>query len=47
MLTGMTASPELLRRLTYLCYNHNENIVAIDTVRVRAYMRLPMQHRVG
>ena len=36
LLTGVSASPELLRRLTYICYNHNENIVAIDTVRVRS-----------
>jgi len=35
LLTGVSASPEFLKRLTFICYNHNENIVAIDTVRVR------------
>jgi len=35
LLTGVSASPEFLKRLTFICYNHNEKIVAIDTVRVR------------
>jgi len=33
MLAGRTASPEFLRMLTYLTYNHDENIVKVDTVR--------------
>ena len=29
MLAGRTASPEFLRMLTYLTYNHDENIVKV------------------
>lgn len=35
LLTGLTASPEFLKRLTWVCYNHDARINAIDTVRVR------------
>ena len=35
LLTGVSASPEFLKRLTFICYNHDEKIVGIDTVRVR------------
>lgn len=33
MLTGFTAKPELLQRITWLCINHHEKILLIDTVR--------------
>jgi len=33
MLTGFTAQPELLQRITWLCLNHHEKILLIDTVR--------------
>ena len=33
MLTGFTAKPELLQRITWLCLNHHEKILLIDTVR--------------
>ena len=32
-LVGMTASPEHLQKLTYLCCNHSSQITKIDTVR--------------
>ena len=32
-LTGRSASPEFLKQLTWVCFNHDEKIVAIDTVR--------------
>ena len=33
MLAGRAASPEFLRKLTYLVFNHDEAIVKVDTVR--------------
>ena len=39
LLTGLTASPEFLKRLTWLCYKHDDRVQAIDTVRVRACSR--------
>lgn len=32
-LIGMSASPEQLQKLTYLCCNHSSQITKIDTVR--------------
>ena len=33
MLTGVTAKPEFLSKITWICLNHNRNITKIDTVR--------------
>jgi len=33
MLAGRAASPEFLRKVTYLVYNHDEAILKVDTVR--------------
>lgn len=33
LLTGRSASPEFLKRLTWVCYNHDPTILGIDTVR--------------
>ncbi|KCV72403.1 hypothetical protein H696_01799 [Fonticula alba] len=33
MLTGRSAEPEFLKQLTWICVNHDDKIVAIDTVR--------------
>eukprot|EP00850_Spirogloea_muscicola_P003270 SM000013S26439 [mRNA] locus=s13:391614:393778:+ [translate_table: standard] len=36
-LTGRTAPPEFLQKLTYLCWNHHEAIQFIDTVRAYTF----------
>lgn len=30
---GLTATPQYLQKLTYLCWNHDSRILQIDTVR--------------
>lgn len=32
-LVGLSASPQYLQKLTYLCWNHDQRILQIDTVR--------------
>lgn len=32
-LVGLSASPQFLQKLTYLCWNHDPRILQIDTVR--------------
>ncbi|CAI6004004.1 unnamed protein product [Closterium sp. NIES-64] len=36
-LTGRSAPPEFLQKITYLCWNHHEAILAIDTVRAYTF----------
>ncbi|GJP68170.1 hypothetical protein CLOP_g24906, partial [Closterium sp. NIES-67] len=36
-LTGRTAPPAFLQKLTYLCWNHHREILAIDTVRAYTF----------
>lgn len=36
-LTGRSASPEYLQKLTYLCWNHHPEIILIDTVRAYTF----------
>lgn len=36
-LTGQSATPEFLQKLTYLCWNHHEAIIQIDTVRAYTF----------
>jgi len=36
-LTGQSAPPEYLQKLTYLCWNHHEAILMIDTVRAYTF----------
>lgn len=36
-LTGRTAPPEYLQKLTYLCWNHHPEILFIDTVRAYTF----------
>lgn len=36
-LVGKSAAPEYLQKLTYLCWNHNEAIKHIDTVRAYTF----------
>lgn len=35
-LVGLSASPQFLQKLTYLCWNHDPRILQIDTVRCAA-----------
>ena len=45
-LIGMSASPEHLQQLTYLCCNHSSQITKIDTVRWGLPFEMaPMQFR--
>ena len=39
-LVGLSASPQFLQKLTYLCWNHDPRILQIDTVRW-AVLQLP------
>eukprot|EP00959_Pyramimonas_sp_CCMP1952_P066759 1393524-Pyramimonas_sp.AAC.2 len=32
-MVGLSASPELLQKLTFMCYNHHSEVMKIDTVR--------------
>ena len=32
-LVGLSATPQFLQKLTYLCWNHDPRILQIDTVR--------------
>eukprot|EP00897_Mesotaenium_endlicherianum_P009157 jgi/Mesen1/826/ME000111S10966 len=36
-LTGETAPPDFLQKLTYLCWNHHEAVIQIDTVRAYTF----------
>ena len=36
-LTGRSAPPSFLQKLTYLCWNHHEAILKIDTVRAYTF----------
>ncbi|EFJ22209.1 hypothetical protein SELMODRAFT_173239 [Selaginella moellendorffii] len=36
-LVGRTASPDYLQKITYLCWNHHEEILQIDTVRAYTF----------
>jgi len=35
LLTGATAEPDFIKKLTFICMNHDDRILAVDTVRVR------------
>lgn len=39
---GLTATPQYLQKLTYLCWNHDSRILQIDTV--RCAFQLPWPH---
>jgi len=36
-LVGLSASPEFLQKLTFLCYNHHSEVMKIDTVRAYTF----------
>eukprot|EP00238_Polyblepharides_amylifera_P013986 CAMPEP_0196575770 /NCGR_PEP_ID=MMETSP1081-20130531/5179_1 /TAXON_ID=36882 /ORGANISM="Pyramimonas amylifera, Strain CCMP720" /LENGTH=418 /DNA_ID=CAMNT_0041894173 /DNA_START=341 /DNA_END=1597 /DNA_ORIENTATION=+ len=36
-LVGLSASPEFLQKLTFLCYNHHSDVMKIDTVRAYTF----------
>lgn len=38
---GLTATPQYLQKLTYLCWNHDSRILQIDTVRCAPYSARP------
>jgi len=36
-MVGLSASPELLQKLTFMCYNHHSEVMKIDTVRAYTF----------
>ena len=40
-LVGLSATPQFLQKLTYLCWNHDPRILQIDTVRCGHCFHVP------
>lgn len=44
-LVGLSATPEFLQKLTFLCFNHHSEVMKIDTVRVIRVTCTPLTAR--
>ena len=45
LLTGQAAPPEIVQKIVYLCWNHHQDINAIDTVRAYTFGKVRWEQR--